>query len=566
MIRETLHATITAALEDIGAGGVAFVLEHPADPAHGDFSTNAALVAAKQVEHPPAGGPRKFAEALAASLEQHKPAGVERIEIAGPGFINFYLSKNFYISEIIRIADAGEQYGRNVLWAGKKVMVEYTDPNPFKVFHIGHLMTNVIGESLARLFEFAGAEVKRANYQGDVGLHVAKALWGVQRTMSAFPPKDASSAERTAYLGRAYTLGANAYEDDEQAKREIAELNKKIYDRSDEELNHLYDTGRQWSLEHFEEIYAALGTTFDFYFFESHTGPLGVELVREFLAKGVFEESDGAVIFPGEKHGLHTRVFLTSAGLPPYEAKDLALAKLKYDTYPYDQSIVVTASEQTPYWQVVKKAMSFVYPELAEKTTHVGHGMMRFAAGKMSSRKGNIITGESLIAESIVTAEEKIQSGEDFSKDERSQVAHAVGVGALKYIILRQTLGKDIIYDAEKSFSLEGDSGPYVQYAYVRTKSILQKVNIERPEGPIEITDVERLLIKFPEVVERACREYEPHHVVTYLTQLAAAFNAYYANRRIIGPDRYPPVLTKAVSLVLKNGLYLLGIEAPDRM
>ncbi|MCK5026884.1 MAG: arginine--tRNA ligase, partial [Candidatus Pacebacteria bacterium] len=322
----------------------------------GDYATNAAMVLAKRVGK----SPRDVADELVKVLEKKKIKLVEKIEVAGPGFINFYINDEFFVDSVAEILKEGHGIGKNKKEKGQKIMVEYTDPNPFKVFHIGHLMTNVIGESLARLHEFCGAKVKRANYQGDVGLHVAKALWGMKQTRDEMPSNGASLTEKTAYLGKAYSFGADAYENEEniKAQEEIKEINKQVYEVSCEEsLRELYDKGRQWSLDHFEEIYRKLGTRFDYYFFESQTFSEGTQLVKDNLKKGVFEKSDGAVIFPGGKYGLHDRVFLNSEGLPTYEAKDLGLAYLKYKTYKADLSLVVTACEQTEYFKVVIEAM-----------------------------------------------------------------------------------------------------------------------------------------------------------------------------------------------------------------
>ncbi|MDP3735458.1 MAG: arginine--tRNA ligase [bacterium] len=573
-IREKLLALIAAVLHRCGAGENTFSLEHPADVSRGDYATNAALIAAGQLGK----SPREIATQLAVALEDRKPVEIERIEVAGHGFINFFLSQQFFASSVTRVLEAGERFGRNETLVGKKVMVEYTDPNPFKVFHIGHLMTNVIGESIARVFEFSGAEVKRANYQGDVGLHVAKAIWGMQSKAGECPEESAPLSERTAYLGVAYVLGAAAYEEDADAKHEIQHLNRKIYDRSDTEINRLYDAGRQWSLDHFEELYAKLGTKFDYYFFESEVAGPGKQLVEEYKARGVFEESDGATIFRGEREGLHTRVFLTRDGLPTYEAKELALAEMKYEKYPYGQSVIVTANEITEYFRVLLAAMAKIFPDLASRTHHITHGMLRLATGKMSSRTGTVITGESLIEDSIALAREKMRVSDVLAGEEREAVAEAVGVGALKYAILRQNRSRDIIYDAEKSFSLEGDSGPYLQYAYVRACSVMEKarqasIEYNNPLSTFHFppSPLDRLLYQFPEVVSHALEEYEPHHVTTYLTELAASFNSFYASHTIIDPDNpelssYRLSLTAAVAQVLKNGLSLLGIRAPEWM
>lgn len=556
MIRETLQKHLLAAIKDLGLQSVPFTLEHPGDLAHGDYATNIALAAARKMKE--SESPRAIAERLVAILESRGVAEVEKIEVAGPGFINFFLTREFFTKEVKNILAAGETWGRLANLSGQRIMVEYTQPNPFKVFHIGHLMSNAIGEALSRTLEYAGATIKRANYQGDVGPHVARAIWGIQKLSL-----DPSEVEA---LGRAYVAGSDAYDNEEKAKEEIHEINRKVYEKSDRKINEIYEIGRGASLRHFEGIYKKLGTQFDHYFFESETGPLGKSLVEE--NPNVFEKSDGAMIFRGEKYGLHTRVFVNSEGFPTYEAKDLGLAKQKAGTWPFDISITVTASEQSDYFKVVKAAMGEVYSELSPKIKHVAHGMMRFASGKMSSRKGNVITGESLIKDVEERVAERMKETRATEKD----LAIAVAVGAIKYAVLRQGAGKDIIFDIEKSLSLEGDSGPYLQYAHARALSVIEKgkdVVMEAAKPLPRVYEVERLLYRFPEVVKRAAEEYEPHYVTTYLTDLAGAFNAFYAKERIIDDKKFGPyklALTKAFALTMKSGLWLLGIAAPERM
>mgnify|MGYP001617786883 CR=1 FL=1 len=568
MIVEKIRKTIADSLKNLGIEVGEITLEHPADLEHGDFSTNAALVYAKEAKMKPS----KLADKIVEELKDKSLKFVERIEIAGAGFINFYLSPRFFASQIAEIISKGDNFGEGQTLADKKVMVEYTDPNPFKEFHIGHLMSNAIGESIARLFEASGAKVARACWQGDVGLHVAKAIWGMIQTNNKQQTTNNSKATVQKW-GEAYTVGSQKYETDENAKKEINKLNKKIFDRSDTEVNKLYDWGRQVSLEHFEEIYKKLGTKFDHYFFESREGREGEKIVAEFLKKGVFEKSENAVVFRGERFGLHTRVFITSQGLPTYETKELGLNKAKFEKEPdINQSVIVTANEQNDYFKVVLKAMEQIYPEIAAKTKHLSHGMLRFASGKMSSRTGNVITGESLISTMEDLVLEKIKDRE-FSPEEKQNIARAVGVGAIKYSILRSATGSDIIYDFEKSISFEGDSGPYLQYTYARALSVLRKTNLG--VGPpfylvarLPSSLLERLLYRFPEVVARAAKEFEPHHIATYLIELAGAFNNFYAKNKIIGSEEenYRLALTRAVSIVLKNGLWLLGMEAPERM
>jgi arginyl-tRNA synthetase len=508
MIREDIEQAIRAAVGQ----SASFVVERPRDMAHGDYSTNAALVGKLD--------PHELAAKLTID-------GVEKIEVAGK-FINFYLSRAALVPEEEKIPQ---------LNTGKTIMVEYTDPNPFKEFHIGHLMSNTIGEAIARLLERSGAKVLRANYQGDVGPHVAKATWGkMQKPELAW--------------GKSYTYGSEQYE---AHKAEIDAINKKVYERSDAEINALYDAGRKESLDHFEKLYKTLGTKFDYYFFESDTGPKGLTLVQNH--PDIFKQSEGATVF----HGEHTRVFITSQGLPTYETKDLGLLQLKKEKVTLDESITVTANEQNDYFKVVLAAAREL-PEIrdiAEKTMHVSHGMMRFASGKMSSRTGNVITGESLL--------------EELTKAARGR--EDVAVGAIKYVVLKQGSNKDIVFDPDKSLSLEGDSGPYLQYARVRAKSMLEKIQVAgisagTDDMPQEPTKLERVLLHYEDSLKRAVATLEPHHLTTFLTELAAAFNSWYGNERVIGGEHphYGVLLTSAVERTLREGLETLGIPVPEEM
>ena len=268
-IKKELENLIKESLEKLGVSLPEIILEYPSDISFGDFATNVALIAAKEMKK----NPREFAEQIRAELLTKKPDFISKVEVAGPGFINFFLSREFFAENIAAVIKQKEKYGKNKSLKGEKVLVEYTDPNPFKEFHIGHLMSNTIGESTARLYENSGASVKRMCYQGDVGPHVAKALWAMKKTPLY--------GNKAAYLGKCYAEGSKAYEENPQAKKEIDEINKKIYERSDKELNALYEKGREWSLEHFEEIYKTLQTKFDYDFFESEIYGEGVKIVEE---------------------------------------------------------------------------------------------------------------------------------------------------------------------------------------------------------------------------------------------------------------------------------------------
>ena len=362
------------------------------------------------------------------------------------------------------------------------------------------------------------------------------------------------------------------------AKEEINIINKKIYEKSDLEINDIYEWGKEVTLKAFETIYKTLGTKFspNCYFFESIMAPIGKKVVQENTGK-VFEESDGAIVFKAENYNpkLHTRVFITKQGLPTYEAKEIGLTITKFTQENPDTSIVVTAIEQGPYMEVVQKALSLIHPEYESRMKHVTHGMMRFAFGKMSSRKGNVITGESLLNDSYELVHEKIAERE-LNDDQKNIIAHQVGVAAIKYTILKQALGGNIIYDEEKSVSFEGDSGPYLQYTAVRSHSIIEKAHKEGMQSSVELpqnwemTTLEKYLYRFPEVVLLAYQKLEPHGIATYLSELASTFNSFYAHQQIIDKNDvaspYRIALVEAFLKTMQNGLYLLGISVPEKM
>lgn len=544
------------------------VLERPAEMSHGDYACNVALALSKGVGK----SPRNIAEEIVEKLLHEKIEGVEKIEIAGPGFINVTLSRDFFAQEIETMLKQGGEYGKNTEYSGKTVMIEYTDPNVMKPFHIGHLMSNTIGEALSRIIERSGARVVRANYFSDLGLGIAKAVWGMRSLVGEMPADDADIVTRTDFLGRAYVHGVTEADAHEEVVTEVKKINKALYEKTDRELNALYEKGRAWSLAHFETLYATLGSTFDRLYPESEIAQNGKDIVLKGLAEGIFVQSDGAVIFEGEKYGLHTRVFINSEGLPTYEAKELALNRKKHDDYKLDQSIVITANEQDAYFSVVLKAMEGIFPDVAQKTKHISHGMMNLVTGKMSSRTGNVITGESLISDMVMRAKEKMS---DRVVGNADAIARDVAIGAIKYMVLKQGTEKNITFDQEKSLSFEGDSGPYLQYTLVRARSILEKAREESIDAVCDgerpdLSVFERLLVRLPEKTLIALHEYAPQYITQYLTELSGAFNAWYAQGKIIdktNPETpYKIALTRALSVVLENGLQTLGIPTPQRM
>lgn len=569
-------------LKDILGADAVVELTVPDEPSFGHFSTNAAMRFAKAR----GAKPMELAKELAAKAKAAAPAGFfEKVEAAVPGFVNFWLTKEAIQKEFAATAVDGE-YGRNKSLAGKTVMVEYTDPNPFKQFHIGHLMTNTIGESLARLHEASAAAVVRANYQGDVGLHVAKAIWGMEHAANGdgkLPAGSSDALTNMAFLGKAYAAGAQAYDNDPAAKEAIVAINEKVYSRSDVVVNGLYDTGRAWSLEYFETIYERLGTKFDHYFFESEMAKEGMAVVLSH--HDIFEKSDGAIVFPGEQYGLHTRVFVNSKGLPTYEAKELGLNKRKFELYPLDASLIVTANEVADYFRVLLKTMELIMPEVAKRTRHVPHGMLRLPSGKMSSRTGDVITADALLDQVKAALRERVSEKSDLPDDEREAVTEAIAVGAVKYSILKQNPGQDITFDFEKSLSFEGDAGPYVQYAYARLQSILRKAApddraaaernpdaaaMARLDSDNELS-LMRKIFEFPDAALRAREFLAPSGLVAYVYKLAARANKFYETTPILKDEdlerrRARLALAVVAARTLRSGLELLGIKALERI
>jgi len=583
MIVHELEKLVQGAVQSLKAEGLLslaketlVLFEHPENLEHGDYSTNVALILGQKLKQ----NPKEIAESIAMKLQSKKPKFLELVKAEGSGFVNFFLSQEYLLKEAQEILKQKEKYGHGK--EKKKVMLEFTDPNPFKEFHIGHLYSNAVGESISLLLEAQGAKVKRANYQGDVGLHVAKAVWGIQQKMKeehislgALGKK--TLADRARFLGQAYVLGDKAYEN-EDAKEDIKVLNEKIFNQ-DKEIWNVYEKGRTWSLEAFEQIYKRLGTKFDYYYFESEVAPLGVKTVEEGLKKGIFEKSQGAVIFPGEKHGLHSRVFTNSQGLPTYEAKDLGLAPAKYKDFPFDLSLTITGNEQKDYFQVVFAALKLINPKLGGKMKHLSHGMVRLPEGKMSSRTGNVVTGEWLIEEVKNKVVNIMKSSRtEVPKKEQAPAAEIIAVGAIKYALLRVSVGKDIIFDFDKSLSLQGDSGPYLQYTYARCKSILRqskltlgKFKLSESKLSAEEERILRLLYRFPEVARDAAKNFSPNLVCSFVFNVAQAYNNFYNTHRVLqaeskGIKQFRLLLTSATAQIIQNSLHLLGIKTLDRM
>ncbi len=538
------------------------VVSVPADPEHGDFATNAAMVYAKVLGKPPL----ELAGKLAAAIKSGSPQ-IARAEVAGPGFINITLDD----AAVLESAEAAAKFKPGG-FAGQKVVSEYSDPNPFKVLHVGHLYTTVVGDAVSNLVRAAGGEAHPVNFGGDVGLHVAKTMWAILKELGGEHPAKLDKVpakSRPEWMAACYVAGEQAYAEDATAKTAIEKLNAAIYeihahDDHASGLAKVYWTCREWSYAYFKDFYASIGSGFERYYPESEAAPIGLATVRAQLKRGVYKESDGAVVFEGEPYGLHTRVFITSQGLPTYEAKDVGVIQAKWRDYHFDRSIVITSSEITDYMKVVLKSLELFEPELVKRTIHITHGNVKLAGGvKMSSRKGNILQAMDVIE---LTAEANREAS---GKDDM-----AVVLAAVKYSFLKHRIGSDIVFIPDESVSLDGNSGPYIQYAHARARSILAKSHgkVTGGLGGGSLEAGERVLTsklaEFSDVVQRSVDELRPHHICTYLYELAQTFNRFYETNRVLGDKREDLRLglVETYAGVLRGGLEVLGIDAPDRL
>jgi len=527
----------------------------------GDSATNVALASAKQLSL----NPRDIAESLAEHIHSMNFSEIKTIDVAGPGFINITYSDSHFDDFLSSLLQDGA-HSEDGLYEGKKVVTEFSDPNAFKNLHVGHLYSSIIGDVISRIISFTGGNVVRTNFGGDVGLHVAKSMWGIKNELESFTYDALVEIEpslRPQWLSERYVVGTNAYETDETAKAEIIDMNTKIYalheESTDTAFAKVYWEARRWSYEYFVDFYKRIDVHFDQYMPESENAQLGLEKVREHIGD-VYLEDDGAVIFPGETYDLHNRVFINSKGLPTYETKDVGVAVAKWQRYKFDESIIISGNEIIEYMKVVKKSMESYLPEAVQRTRHITHGHVKIkGAGKMSSRTGNVLKAEDVLSETKSKVESQLHSEQ-------------VMLAAIRYSFLKQRIGDDIQFDIDESVKITGNSGPYLQYALVRAKSILEDApQIANVVGG-EFEPDERMLLRelshFPAVITESAELLEPHKLCTYLYDLAQQFNKFYENNRILDSEREQQrlAIVQGYCTTLQAGLSVLGIPILQKM
>lgn len=552
------------ALKKMGVNDVSVELEKPANPEFGDYSSNIALKLTKELKK----NPYDIAQEIVKNLEQDK--NIEKVTVVKPGFINFTISPHFYLSSLDSLSKGAFVFSPFHFGPQKKLMIEFAHPNTHKLFHIGHLRNISIGESLVRIFEATGNKVIRTNYQGDIGLHIAKCLWFVKykTTVKELDEiRKKSIHDRMLFLGKAYAAGQVAYDESEEHKQQIIQINGSIY-KNEGEIIPLWDETRKWSYDYFAAIYERLYSTFDRLYPESEFANRGVELCKIAEKKGILVQSEGALVFNGKPYGLDTRVFINSLGYPTYEGKEIALAEKEFSEFgELDKGIHVVTPEQKSFFKVTFKVEELLdEKKFKNKQYHLAYEWVKLKEGKMSSRTGNVVEAETIINEAKKQIQKKFECDEE--------TAETLAIAAVKYSFLKSNVFAQIAFDMNESLSLEGNSGPYILYTYVRTQSVLKKASnklnkVNSPAEPEELALL-KLLGDYQSIVYTAAKSLAPNLIANYLYSLAQQYNFFYQKCTILDKNEEVQnlrlTLTKATGIVLKNGLYLLGIKTVEKM
>jgi len=535
-----------------------FKVEATENPDFGDYSSNVAL------GHKP---PREFAEKLVAKLKADKKLGklVDKVEIAGPGFINFWLKRNVLLGNLNEIQKEVDRYGWSDSGKGKTVVIDYSSPNIAKPFGIGHLRSTIIGQALYNLYKSLGYEVVGDNHLGDWGTQFGKLIYMIKKENI----KDFDVDKLEELYIKFHKLVADPTKVEEM-ESEARSWFKKLED-GDSEAKEIWQKCVDVSMAEFNKIYDLLGIKIDFALGESYyenemKQMMDEAAVKEHLSKG----EDNALIIDLSKEGVEIPLmFLKSDGGTTYATRDLATIKFRVRKWNPDIIIYEVGAEQALYFKQVFAAAKLL--GLVKDTVilvHTAHGLYLAPDGKkFSTRKGKTIKLEEVLTEAVERAKKLGNSNQD--------VAEKVGVGAIKYYDLMHSVQSNVVFDWDKMMNLEGNSGPYLQYTVARTNSVLAKKSASQGEALQDVGDLDgeelsvlRALVRFSEVIESAAKSYSPNLLCNYLYDLAQKYNAFYNKDKIIGGENeeFRLVLTSATGQVLKNGLKLLGIETPERM
>lgn len=577
---DRLHAAITAL-----AGGaaltrdeVAALVEIPPDQKLGDFAFPCFRLAKALKKAPPL-----IAGELAAKV------GGSDVKQVGP-YVNFFMDYGAIAAEAIQSALSGELFRVKPSGALPKTMIEYSQPNTHKAFHVGHMRNVALGDALVRMNRHMGYEVVAANYIGDDGAHIAKCLW----YLTKFKKGEKPVGDKGEWLGGLYTAATQKVDDAGEAEKaafqkEISVVQQKL-EAKDPELTKLWLETKEWSMESFREIYGWLGVKFDHYFFESEVTDEARAIVAEGLKKGIFVNSQGAVGADLEADNLGFMLLLKSDGTTLYSTRDLALARRKFEDWGVGRSIYVVASEQDLHFRQVFKALEKMGFEQVKNCHHLSYGLVVLPEGKMSSRVGNVIYFSELrekLTRHIRDIAFKELDVSEMSEAEQAETAKRIAIAAIKYGMIASDPKKNIVFDMPQWLALNGDTGPYLQYSFVRMRSILRKAghvelaaaNALKP-GAVAYGKVfagldEKGLLKralnLNDAVARGVRDQSPAPLASYLFDFCQDFNSFYGKTSILKQED-PAVrdaylqLVAACAAALEKGCGLLGIEMPSRM
>jgi arginyl-tRNA synthetase len=577
-------------------------LEAPEVEGHGDYSCNVAMqlcsklkakssklkISTQKLKVDEYKNPGDLAEEIVKRLKKDKKLAkyVSRIEVAGPGFINFWLSEGALLDRLENVNKTQEQYGSGSALKGKKILLEHTSPNTRKTLHVGHVRNNILGMAVHNIMEFSGADVTMDAINNDRGIHVMKAVWAYMKYGKGKTP-ESEGVKPDKFVDKYYTIGSKEAEN-EDIKEEMQELLRR-WEAGDKEVRGIWNKLRDWTFKGFAETYKKLGSKHDHQWFESDFYEKGRETVDLGLKKRVFKKlDDGAVLSNLEKYKLSDAIILRADGTTMYHTQDLYLTQLKRKKYTSDLYIWDIGPEQSLYLNQLFAMLEQLGIGKRSDYFHLSYGYVFLKGkGKMSSRRGNVVSADWLMEEVVKKAKEIIDdsgTGRGLSKVEKEKVAESVGLAAIKYGLLKVARLTDLQFDIEESLSIEGNSGPYIQYTVARTNSVHAKFKVQNSKLKTTTKNLKpnkeemlllRSFVHFPEVVEEAAEKYAPNLICNYLFDLAQKYNAFYNQHRILNPEvkgkrqelkEFRLAITQATGQILKNGLTLLGIDTPERM
>ena len=545
-------------------------LSYPPNPELGDLSLPLFGVAEKIDKSPSEAG-----DIIISQIETGEI--ITTLKIIGP-YLNFFINKDFLAKNtILNIQKYGGSYGENTDGKNKKVLIEFSSVNTHKEYHVGHLRNICYGDSVSKILKANGYKSTPVSYINDFGIHVAKTLANYKDFTEKVITKKMTDDEKGSLLGNMYANASSREKGDQIFKQMVGGFMKKIESRSGEEYK-LWQKTRQWSIRYFDGIYKKLGIKFEDILYENDYVDKGFKIVDGLVKKGILKESDGAIIADLEKYNLGVLVIIRSDGTATYPVADLALAEGKSKKFKMNKSIYVVDVRQELYFKQLFKILELAGHK--ENLIHLSHDFVKLPTGMMASRSGNVITFNDLYKELIKrTSKEIIKRHEDWNEKKIKETAHAIGVGAIKFEMIKVDAKNTITFDTDKALSFEGFTSSYLQYSYARIQSIFKKHHDYKFKltgndlGKLDTKEEIELLkklTKYPKTVKGAGEKYDPSEIAKYLYELAKLFNDYYHKTSILNSEEEEKkarlALLGAVSQVLKNGLELLGIKVVDEM